>query len=135
MLPVDFRRVRGRSRATLAWSPLIVDKSAAAAIRDLHPAKDEAANGIDILRLRHRESGMTGGKLEGGAHLPLCLALADQTAVAPRAQREGKCIEQNRFAGAGLAGQNGESGRNRIEFVDQNDIADESETSMESRGP
>src|ERR1019366_1133316 len=68
---------------------------------------------------------MARGKLEGGAHLTLCLALTDQTAVAPRAQCKGKRIEQNRFAGPGLAGQNGKSSAEiEIELVDQNDIAD-----------
>ena len=68
---------------------------------------------------------MVVGDVEGGGHLALLGALAHQRRVAARAERQRKGIEQDRFAGAGLAGQRGKAGAEiDIQPIDQNDVAD-----------
>ncbi len=65
------------------------------------------------------------GDVEGGDHLALLGALAHQRRIAARAERQRKGVEQDRFAGAGFAGQRGKPGAEiDIEPVDQNDVAD-----------
>ena len=62
--------------------------------------------------------------VEGGGHLALLGALAHQRRIAAGAERQRKGVEQDRFAGAGLAGQRGKAGAEiDIEPVDQNDVA------------
>ncbi len=68
---------------------------------------------------------MVCAELEDGGDLSLRLAFADERAVAARAKRQREGVEQNRFAGAGLAGENGEAAAERkIELIDQDDVAD-----------
>ncbi len=63
--------------------------------------------------------------LEHGGHLPLLGALAHQRLVAAAAERQREGIEQDRLAGAGLAGEHGEPrGEIDVELVDQDDVAD-----------
>ena len=65
------------------------------------------------------------GDVEGGDHLTVLGALAHQRRLAARAERQRERIEQDRFAGAGLAGQRGEAGAEiDIQPVDQDDVAD-----------
>ena len=65
------------------------------------------------------------GKLEGRGHLALLGALAHQRRLAARAEREREGIEQDRFAGAGLAGQHRKAGAEiDVEPIDQDDVAD-----------
>ena len=63
--------------------------------------------------------------VEHRGDLPLLGALAHQRRIAARAEREREGIEQDRLAGAGLAGQHGKAlGEIEIELVDQDDVAD-----------
>ena len=56
---------------------------------------------------------------------PLLRAFAHQRRFAAGAERKRKGIEQNRFAGAGFASQDGEAGTEiDVQTIDQNDIAD-----------
>ena len=64
-------------------------------------------------------------QFENGRHLALSLAVADEAAVAARAKRKRERVEKDRFAGAGLAGDDREAGgKFEIELVDQHHIAD-----------
>ena len=64
-------------------------------------------------------------KIESGGDLTLCHAMAHQTRIAASTQRQRECIEQNRFAGAGLARQHRKACRKfNIEPFDQDDVAD-----------
>src|ERR1700744_6223853 len=64
-------------------------------------------------------------QIENGRHLALRLALAHQRSIAAAAERQGESIEQDRFAGAGLAGQHGQArAEGEIEAIDENDVAD-----------
>ena len=65
------------------------------------------------------------GELEGGGDLALLGAVAHQRRIAARAERQREGVEQDRFAGAGLAGQRGKAGAEiDVQPVDQNDVAD-----------
>jgi hypothetical protein len=91
----------------------------------LNPAQNEAAIGLYVLRIRRREGWMVEAEFEDRCDLTLRLAFAHERAVAARAKRQGECVEQNRFAGAGLAGKNGEAAAKRkIELIDQDNVAD-----------
>ena len=68
---------------------------------------------------------MGGRQLEGRRHLPFGGTVAHQRDIAARAERERKGIEQDRLAGAGLAGEHRETGGEvDVEPIDQNDVAD-----------
>ena len=63
--------------------------------------------------------------VERRRHLPLLGAVAHQARVAAAAERERERIEQDRLAGAGLAGQHRQAGRIvDVEPFDQDDVAD-----------
>ena len=68
---------------------------------------------------------MVARHVEGGRDLALRGAVANQRNVAARAERQRQCVKQDRFAGAGLAGQHRKS-RSKIDIqpLDQDDIAD-----------
>ena len=68
---------------------------------------------------------MIAGHLENGGDLSLLHALAHQRLVAAGAQRQREGVEQDRLAGAGLAGEHGKPfGEIDVEPVDQDDVAD-----------
>ena len=68
---------------------------------------------------------MVFGDVEGGDHLAVLGALAHQRRVAAGAERQREGVEQDRFAGAGLAGQRGKAGAEiDIQPIDQDDVAD-----------
>ena len=70
-------------------------------------------------------AGCSGRSSNDRRDLPLLGALADQAGIAARAEREREGIEQDRFAGAGLAGQHRQPGGEiDVEPVDQDDVAD-----------
>ena len=67
---------------------------------------------------------MTVHNIEDGRHLPLLKSLPHQRLVAAAAQGQRESIEQDRFSGAGLAGERGEAaGKIDVEPLDQNDVA------------
>ena len=68
---------------------------------------------------------MVAGKIEDGGDLPLRLAVAHEAAIAARAERQREGVEQDRFAGAGLAGEDAQAlAEVELEPVDQDDVAD-----------
>ena len=104
---------------------LIVDEGARAPVGQLHAAQDQLVLGRDVVRLEQRARRMHAGDLEHSGHLALLGALPHQRLVAAPAQRQGKGIEQDRFAGTGLAGEHGKTfGKIDVEPVDQDDVAD-----------
>ena len=105
MLAVDLDE-RGADRAQhLHAHRLVVDEGAGAAVRELHPAQDEVAVGVDLGALGNAARGMVAGKIEDGGDLPLRLAVAHEPAIAAGAERQRKGVEEDRFAGSGLAGE------------------------------
>ena len=68
---------------------------------------------------------MPGRHFQLGGHRGGFLAVADQSGIGARAQRQPERVEQDRFAGAGLAGQHAEAGLElELEPVDQHDVLD-----------
>ncbi len=68
---------------------------------------------------------MVFAEIERGDHLALLGALAHHGGVAARAERQRESIEQDRFAGAGLAGERGKAGPEiDVQAIDQDDVAD-----------
>ena len=104
---------------------LVVDEGPGASVGKLQAAQNEIAIDRDILRGGDAAGRMLGRKVENRGHLTLRLACAHERPVASAAERQGESIKQDRFAGAGLAGQHGEaSPKGEIEAIDQNDVAD-----------
>ena len=125
VLAVDLDQ-RGAERLQgLRAHRLVVDESAGAAVGELHAAQDQLVLGRDVVCRHQRARRMRGRQLEGGGHLALLGAVAHQRDVAARAQRQREGIEQDRLAGAGLAGQHRQAAREiDIEPIDQDDVAD-----------
>ena len=125
VLAMNFDQFAGDRPQPLRGQPLIVDESAAAAIRQLQAPQNKSAGSFYVLCLRRDHRLVVLRKFESRADLTLRRAVADQAAVAPGAKRQRKRVEKNRFAGAGLAGQNGKATVEfEIKLVDQNDVAD-----------
>ena len=70
-----------------------------------------APSAVDAVLREEREHRMIGRRLEDRGDLPALRAGAHQRRVAARAERERQRIEQNGFAGAGLAGQHASARR------------------------
>ena len=129
VLAVDFHQRRAERAQRLDADRLVVDEGAGAAVGELHPAHDHlvvvAEIGEEIVVGEHAARRMLLGDVEDGGHLTLLGALAHQRGVAAGAERQGEGIEQDRFAGAGLAGQHRETGPEiDVQPIDQDDIAD-----------
>ncbi len=105
---------------------LVVDKGAAAAVRTEQPAQHDGLAlaiepGLAQDRMRRvvapdREFGRYGGLRRSGPHEP---------GLRPLAERQPERVEQDGFAGPGLAGQYAKSRtQGEIETIDQNNVAD-----------
>ena len=125
MLAVDLDKLaRDRSQGLCA-DRLIVDERAGAPVLHLDAAQNQRPIDIDILGLRGHQGRMAGRQIEHGRNLPLTYALADERAVAARAKRERKGIEQDGFTRAGLTRKHRQAAIElKIELFDQHDVAD-----------
>ncbi len=71
------------------------------------------------------ERRMAGGNGKGGGDHGLFGAGADQPGIGARAQSEAQTVEQDRFAGPGLAGERRQPGAEReVQPLDQHHVAD-----------
>ena len=114
MLAVDFDQRRAERAQHLHADRLVVDEGAGAAVGELHAAQDQLALDGEILFGGERGARDGRSAIEHGGDLALLGALAHQRRVAARAERQREGIEQDRFAGAGLAGQHRQArSRNR----------------------
>ena len=103
---------------------LVVDEGARAPVRILHAAQDQVAVGVDLLGLGQPARRMVARQVEDGADLALRLAMAHEPAIAAAAERQCESVEEDGFAGAGLAGQHAEPVPKReVETVDQDNVA------------
>ena len=84
---------------------LIIDESAAAAIGAQGPAQDERAVPVEASFGDQGAGRMIVGDIEHGGDTGLFGFAPDQPCFGPLAQGEAKGIQQDRFAGAGFAGQ------------------------------
>ena len=125
VLAVNLDEGRADRAQHLRRHRLVVEEGAGAAIGQLDPAQDQFVLGRNVVGGEYRPRRMIDRHIEGRRHLPLLGALANQAGIAAGAQRERERIEQDRFAGAGLAGQHRKARREiDIEAVDQDDVSD-----------
>ena len=125
VLAVDLDQRRGERAQGLHAHALVVDVGAGASVGELDPAEDQLVADLDVLALEQRMGGVSGRKLEHRGHLALRLAVADEAAVAARAERQRQRVEQDRLARAGLSGEDRQAGREfEIQLIDQNHVAD-----------
>ena len=110
VLAVDFHQRRAKRAQHLDADRLVVDESAGAAVGELHAAHDQLVFAAEIVLGQQAARRMIFAEIESGDHLALLGALAHHRGVAARAERQRESIEQDRFAGAGLARQRGEAG-------------------------
>ena len=104
---------------------LVVDIGAAAAIAPERAAQNDAIvfEG-NILRAEHEADGMIGRQIKGGRDCEFFGARADQSAIAALSKCQTQGIKQDRFTGSGLTGKHTKTfGKLKIEFIDQNNIA------------
>ena len=125
MLSVDFHEAARNGANHLRARGLVIDEGARPSIRQLDAAQDQFAIGLDIALARQRKRGMVFSQVEDRRHLSLRLSLAHESAIAPRAKRQGQSIEEDGLSGAGFAGENRQAACEfEIELVDQHDVAD-----------
>ena len=106
---------------------LVVDKGAAAAVGGNQPAQHDRAGevGADPGLAQDRRAGWLSPDREFGDDRGLLGPRAHQARIGPLAERQPERIEQDRLAGAGLAGQHAQPGTERQgQAVDQDDVAD-----------
>ena len=104
---------------------LVVDEGATAAVSALHAAQDEIALCLKAALLQQITRGMARRHVEHGSDIALRGTSADHRGIAAPAKRQRQCIEQDRLAGAGLAGEHGQAGGEiDVELVDDDDVAD-----------
>ena len=124
VLAVDFDQRRAERAEHLNADRLIVDEGPRAAVGELHAAQDQFVIAVEIVVGEDAARRMIRRKLERGGDLTVLGAVARQRRVAARAKRERKSVEQDRFAGAGLARKRGKPGAEiDVQPVDQNDVA------------
>ncbi len=125
VLAMDFDQTPADVAQRLGTDRCVVEESAGAAVRQLQPAQDEAALGLDVLAPHHVPGRVVGRDIEHGRDLSLLLALAHRGSVAAAAERQREGIEQDRFAGTGLPGQHRQARPElKVEPVDQYDVPD-----------
>ena len=124
VLTVDLDKRRAQRFQGLCAHRLIVDEGAGAAICELHAAQDQLILGRNVVRSHESARGMARRQLESCGHLPLRRACAHQRHIATRAERKREGVEQDGFAGAGLARERGQAASEiNVQPVDQDDVA------------
>ena len=104
---------------------LIIDEGAGAAIGADHAAEHEFVLGVDALFGQQIEGGMVSGDGKARDHHRLFGAGADQAGIGAHAQCEAQAVEQDGFAGTGLAGKHGQPwAEAQVQPFDEHDIAD-----------
>ena len=125
MLAVDLDQRRADGFQRLHRDRLIVDEGAGAAVGELHAAQDHLAGVFEAVVGEDRGRRVPLRHVEHGGDLALLRAVAHQGGIAAAAERQREGIEQDRFAGAGFAGQHRKAaGKFDIETFDQDDVAD-----------
>ena len=104
---------------------LVVDEAARATVGADHAAQHQVVLRRDAVLGEQCLDRIARRGREHGADACLRGAPTHQIAVRPAAQRQSQGIEQDRLAGAGLAGQHAKAGLEReVEPLDQDDVAD-----------
>ena len=81
---------------------------------------------LDVMAACQGTGGMVRAGVEHGGDLPLLLAMAHKTAIATPAKGQRKSIEQDGFAGAGLASKDTQAGgKTKLKPIDQDNVANQ----------
>jgi hypothetical protein len=105
VLAVDLDQQGAEAFQYLHAHQLVVDESAGAAVAQLRAPQNEHVLSGNVVGGKQRSRRMTGRDVEGRRDLTLFHALPHQAGVAARAQSQREGVQQDRFAGARLAGQ------------------------------
>ena len=125
MLAMNFHQCGADRFQGLHADRLVVDEGAGAAVGKLHPSQDHLAGIVEAIVAEDGGGRMPLRDIEHRGDLALFGAVTDQAGIAAAAERQRERIEQDGFARAGLAGQNGKApGKFDIEPFDQDDVAD-----------
>ena len=125
MLALHLNELAGEAAQQADGDRLVIDEGPAAAIGLDHAAQDQRIFNSDALFGQGGEDRMAGGRGEGGGNRALRLPGPNQTGFRPEAAGQAQAIEQDRFAGAGLAGQHGQAGsKSEVQPFDQDHVAD-----------
>lgn len=125
VLAVDFHQRVADGAHQRNAGRLIVDEDAGAPVHRLQSAQDDVAVVVDGVVGKQRARRVVPRHVEHRRHLPLRRAVAHQRGVAARAERQRQSVEQDRLAGARLAGENRQTGgKIDVQPFDQDDIAD-----------
>ncbi len=126
VLAVDLdQRARPMSRISATLDGWSLTKTRVRPSADCARRRMMSPSSSMALSARMARAGWLAGNVEDGRHLPLLRAVAHQRGIAPPAERKRQGVEQDRLAGAGLAGEHGEPvGEIDVQPFDENDVAD-----------
>ena len=124
MLAVDFDEVPSQLAQQRGRGRLIVDEGAAAPVRLDQTAHDQRLPRLNLKAVvRQQRAQGIALRVEARGHHRLRRAMADQSAVAPRSQRQSQRVEQDRLARPRLAGQHAQSGIElQVQRLDQHHV-------------
>ena len=123
VLTMNFDQRRANGAQGLRRGRLIVDKGAGATVRRLNASQHQfvVADQSEFPRGKMRR--VIARQIERRRDLSLFAAGAHQRCVATTAERQHEGVEQDRLAGAGLAGERGQTRLEiKIERVDKHDV-------------
>ena len=124
VLPVDLDQPDAELMEEIDRHRLVVDEGAAPPVLALDAAQDQVALGGDAGLGEERPGRMAARDVEDRRNVALPGSMTDQRAVAAAAQRQRESVEEDRFAGPGLAGKHRQAA-SEIDGkpVDENDVA------------
>ena len=113
-----------------------VDPRATSALRVEHAAQQQLGAGIELVRREPVTRGILRAEVEGRRELGTLGAWPQLAQLETIPQQKGKGVEEDRLAGAGLAGQDREPGPELdIQRVDDDEIADRQQAQHAVSGP
>ena len=125
MLALHFHQQRADPPQQPDTHRMIVDESARPSVPGDDPAQHDLVIPGQTVLFQHRPDRVIVRRRETCGDAGLFRRGAHQPAFRSRPQRQAQTVEQNRFAGAGLAGEDRQSLIERqIQPLDQHDIAD-----------
>ncbi|EQD77883.1 Negative regulator of class I heat shock protein [mine drainage metagenome] len=113
VLAVDLQQMRGQFAQLRQRHRAAVDPRARTARGGQHAAQAAVPVIVQGLRVQPSARGGAGGEVEFGADLGAFRAAAHQCGVGARAAKQQQRVDQQRLAGAGLAGDHGQAGAQR----------------------
>ena len=95
VLAMDLDQRRRERAQRLGADAAVIDVGARASVRELDPPQDQLVADFDVLPFEQSVGGVAFRQFEGRRHLALRLAVAHQTAVSARAERQRQRVQKN----------------------------------------